>query len=82
MNGWYDVEPRDFRRWIDAIDEYEGPPREGTAERAQQQHQQAQIWLLVAQAQLHAGLERDAAMEMVDSMMEQLQLDVYVAIAP
>jgi hypothetical protein len=36
----------------------------------------------VAQAQLQAGLERDVAREMMDSMMEQLQLDSYVMLAP
>ena len=80
--GLYDVEPWDILRWIDAIEVPEGPPREGAAEGAQQRRQQAQFGPLVAQAQLQAGLERDVAREMMDSMMEQLQLDSYVMLAP
>ena len=36
----------------------------------------------MAQAQLQAGLEREAAKEMMDARMEQAQLDTNVMIAP
>ena len=76
--GRYDVEPCGTSRWIDAVGTLGGPPHEGADEEAQHRRQPAQVGLLEARALAQAELERD----MAGVIVEQLQLNSYVMIAP